>query len=159
MCMRCLNTTNCPIFNMQVFRYCLWTSILDCFGQLVSPPRTEETKQAECSIHQEMGQKMQDTWSQRIQSVSTYKSAITVKKTTPWGGESEKHQTRWTCSIEPAPWARFTLKCACHHSLGLHLMVRDRSLATWWWHTTFGETSQQWRRENINGNQIFLLVL
>ncbi len=23
---------------MQDFRYCLWTSILDCFGQLVSPP-------------------------------------------------------------------------------------------------------------------------
>ncbi len=34
----CLNTTNYPIFNMQDFRYCLWTSILDCFGQLVSPP-------------------------------------------------------------------------------------------------------------------------
>ncbi len=34
----CLNTTNYPIFNMQAFRYCLWTSILDCFGQLVSPP-------------------------------------------------------------------------------------------------------------------------
>ncbi len=32
------NTTNYPIFNMQDFRYCLWTSILDCFGQLVSPP-------------------------------------------------------------------------------------------------------------------------
>ncbi len=34
----CLNTTNYPIFNMQDFRYCLWTSILACFGQLVSPP-------------------------------------------------------------------------------------------------------------------------
>ncbi len=34
----CLNTTNYPIFNMQYFRYCLWTSILDYFGQLVSPP-------------------------------------------------------------------------------------------------------------------------
>ncbi len=33
---KCLNTTNYPIFNMQDFRYCLWTSILDCFGQLVS---------------------------------------------------------------------------------------------------------------------------
>ncbi len=32
-----LNTTNYTIFNMQDFRYCLWTSILDCFGQLVSP--------------------------------------------------------------------------------------------------------------------------
>ncbi len=35
----CLNTTNCSIFNMQDFIYCLWTSILDCFGQLVSPPK------------------------------------------------------------------------------------------------------------------------
>ncbi len=34
----CLNTTNYPLFNIQHFRYCLWTSILDCFGQLVSPP-------------------------------------------------------------------------------------------------------------------------
>ncbi len=34
----CLNTTNYPIFNMQDFRYCLWTFILDSFGQLVSPP-------------------------------------------------------------------------------------------------------------------------
>ncbi len=34
----CLNTTNYQIFNMQDFRYCLWTSILDCFGKLVSPP-------------------------------------------------------------------------------------------------------------------------
>ncbi len=34
----CLNTTNYPIFNMQDFRYCLWTCILDCFCQLVSPP-------------------------------------------------------------------------------------------------------------------------
>ncbi len=34
----CLNTTNYPIFNMQDFRYCPWTSILDCFGQLISPP-------------------------------------------------------------------------------------------------------------------------
>ncbi len=35
----CLNTTNYPIFNMQGFRYCLWsTSILDCFGQLDNPP-------------------------------------------------------------------------------------------------------------------------
>ncbi len=34
----CLNTTNYPIFNMQDFRYCLWTSNLDCFGQLVSSP-------------------------------------------------------------------------------------------------------------------------
>ncbi len=33
----CLNTTNYPIFNMQDFRYCPWTYILDCFGQLVSP--------------------------------------------------------------------------------------------------------------------------
>ncbi len=32
----CLSTTNYRIFNMQDFRYCLWTSILDCFGQLVS---------------------------------------------------------------------------------------------------------------------------
>ncbi len=34
----CLNTTNYLIFNMQDFGYYLWTSILDCFGQLVSPP-------------------------------------------------------------------------------------------------------------------------
>ncbi len=34
----CFNTTNYLIFNMQDFRYCLWTSLLDCFGQLVSPP-------------------------------------------------------------------------------------------------------------------------
>ncbi len=32
----CLNTTNYSIFNMQDFRYCLYTPILDCFGQLVS---------------------------------------------------------------------------------------------------------------------------
>ncbi len=32
-----LNTTNYPIFNMQDFRYWLCTSILDCFGQVVSP--------------------------------------------------------------------------------------------------------------------------
>ncbi len=30
----CLNTTNYPIFNMQDFRYCMWTSMLDCFDQL-----------------------------------------------------------------------------------------------------------------------------
>ncbi len=34
----CLYTTNYLIFNMQDFRYCMWTSILECFGQLVSPP-------------------------------------------------------------------------------------------------------------------------
>ncbi len=34
----CINTTNYLIFNMQDFRYCLWTSTLDCFGQLISPP-------------------------------------------------------------------------------------------------------------------------
>ncbi len=34
----CLKTTNYPIFNMQDLRYYLWTSILDCFGQLVPPP-------------------------------------------------------------------------------------------------------------------------
>ncbi len=34
----CLNTTNYPIFDMQDFRYCMWTFILDCFGQLVSSP-------------------------------------------------------------------------------------------------------------------------
>ncbi len=34
----CLNATKYPIFNMQDFRYCLWTSILDSFGELVSPP-------------------------------------------------------------------------------------------------------------------------
>ncbi len=34
----CLNTTNYPIFNMQDFIYYMWTSILDCFGQLESPP-------------------------------------------------------------------------------------------------------------------------
>ncbi len=34
----CLNTTNYPIFNMEEFRYCMWTSILDCFGLLVSRP-------------------------------------------------------------------------------------------------------------------------
>ncbi len=33
----CLVTTNYTIFNMQDFRYCQWTSILDCFDQLVSP--------------------------------------------------------------------------------------------------------------------------
>ncbi len=44
----CLNNTNYLIFNMQDFRYCLWTSILVCFGQLVSPPcewsKTKEIK-------------------------------------------------------------------------------------------------------------------
>ncbi len=35
----CLNRRKYPIFNMQDFIYCLWTSIMDdCFGQLVSPP-------------------------------------------------------------------------------------------------------------------------
>ncbi len=34
----CLNATNYPIFNMQDLMYCLWTSMLDCFGQLVSLP-------------------------------------------------------------------------------------------------------------------------
>ncbi len=33
----CLNRTNYPIFNMHDFIYCLCTTILDCFGQLVSP--------------------------------------------------------------------------------------------------------------------------
>ncbi len=33
----CLNTTNYLIFNIQDFRYWLCCSILDCFGQLVSP--------------------------------------------------------------------------------------------------------------------------
>ncbi len=32
----CLNTTNYLIFIMQDFIYWLWTSIVDCFGQLVS---------------------------------------------------------------------------------------------------------------------------
>ncbi len=42
----CLNTTNYPIFNMQDFRYCLWTSIWNCFGQLVSPPCSLQTVNA-----------------------------------------------------------------------------------------------------------------
>ncbi len=36
----CFNTTNYLIFNMQDFRYCLWSSNLDYFGQLVSPAWT-----------------------------------------------------------------------------------------------------------------------
>ncbi len=32
-----LNATNYPIFNMQDFQYWLCASIMDCFGQLVSP--------------------------------------------------------------------------------------------------------------------------
>ncbi len=34
----CVNTTHSPIFNMQGFICCRWTSILDCFGQLASLP-------------------------------------------------------------------------------------------------------------------------
>ncbi len=33
----CFKTMNYPIFNMQDFRYWLCTSVLDCFGQVVSP--------------------------------------------------------------------------------------------------------------------------
>ncbi len=33
----CLNATNCLIFNIQDFMYWLYTSIVDCFGHLVSP--------------------------------------------------------------------------------------------------------------------------
>ncbi len=42
----CLNTTNYPIFNMQDFRYCMWTSISDCFGQLVSPQCDRNTQKS-----------------------------------------------------------------------------------------------------------------
>ncbi len=42
----CLNTTHFLIFKLQYFRYCLWTSILDCFGQLVSPPWISYISQA-----------------------------------------------------------------------------------------------------------------
>ncbi len=34
----CLNTTNSQIVKRKDFLYCLCTSILDCFGHLVSPP-------------------------------------------------------------------------------------------------------------------------
>ncbi len=37
-----LNTTNYPIFNMQDFRYCLWTSILDCFWSVGIPTMIEK---------------------------------------------------------------------------------------------------------------------
>ncbi len=44
----CLNKTNCPIFNMQDFIYCLCTCNLNCFGQVVFPqcmlPRSEMSK-------------------------------------------------------------------------------------------------------------------
>ncbi len=46
----CLNTTNYPIFNMQDFIYYLWTPILDCFGQLVSPPCTGRVRQVPSSV-------------------------------------------------------------------------------------------------------------
>ncbi len=45
----CLNTTNYPVLNMQDFRYCLWTAILDCFGQLVSVAG-QDRGQYMCSI-------------------------------------------------------------------------------------------------------------
>ncbi len=42
----CLNTTNCQICNMQGLRYCLCTSILDYFDQLVSPLCTDSRSHA-----------------------------------------------------------------------------------------------------------------
>ncbi len=38
------NTTNYLIFNMQDFRYCLWTSILDCY-----PNNVREAYTIECA--------------------------------------------------------------------------------------------------------------
>ncbi len=48
----CLNTINYLIFNMQDFRYCLWTWILGCFGQLVSPSYTSSRQSCELLLWQ-----------------------------------------------------------------------------------------------------------
>ncbi len=45
------NATNYPIYNMQDFRFCLWTSILDCFGQLVSPRWWDILYEVAYSVH------------------------------------------------------------------------------------------------------------
>ncbi len=41
----CLNTTNYPIFNMKDFRYCLRTSILDCFWSAGIPTMSAQAYQ------------------------------------------------------------------------------------------------------------------
>ncbi len=75
----CLNTTNYPIFNMQDFRYCLFTSILDCFGQLVHPP----CKCVLQYIYRSIGSGLLVVTSLRAQNMYVHKTISTTKIVRP----------------------------------------------------------------------------